>query len=331
MGLFFLFTRSAILASQAYMNFMNPRPFQTVFEELQEFLKTAEKPLIVIAGPTASGKTKLAVKIAHAVGGEVINADSRQVYMEMIIGNELTKPEEMEGIPHHLLSFVPLERNYTVADFKRDAEDQIDEIRGRGSVPIICGGTMLWTDAVVDNFSLPEGEPDWEFRDQLLKLSAEELLEKLEAVDPESAEQLKSDMNPRYLTRALEIFEMTGKKKSEISEKGERQYEVFKMAPYWDREVLYERINARTQVQFENGMVEEQDLVDKYAEGTPEKLLELRWPGLTSIGCKEVIPFLKGDATAEETVELLRRNNRRYAKRQISWLKKDEEIRWISE
>ncbi len=311
---------------------MNTQPFQSVFSDLQEFLKVASKPLIVVNGPTASGKTRMAVKIAHEVDGEVINADSRQVYQEMVIGNELTKPEEMEGIPHHLLSFVPLERAYTVADFKKDCEEQIADIQSRGKVPIICGGSMLWIDAVVDNFTLPEGEPDWDFRKDLEQFSTQELLEKLQKVDPEAAEQLKVDMNPRYLSRALEIYEMTGKTKTELSGKADRQYDVFKLAPYWEREVLYERINSRTQYQFDHGMLEEvQMLVDKYVNGKPENLLELNWPSLTSIGCKEVIPYLKGHATAEETVDLLRRNNRRYAKRQMSWLKKDDEIRWVAE
>jgi tRNA dimethylallyltransferase len=300
--------------------------------DIADFLKSPTKPLITVMGPTASGKSKLAVKLAKEFDGEVINADSRQVYQEMEIGNELTKPEEMEGIPHHLLGYVPLNRTLSVADYKADAEKIIEDIQSRGKTPILCGGSVLWIDAVVDNFQIPAGEPDIVFRSKLEEQSAEDLLKQLETVDPESAEQFRETKNKRYIIRALEVFQMTGKKKSELASKGERKYQVFKVAPHWDRDLIYERINARTRVQVDSGMIPEvQSLVDKYADGEPSKLLELGWPSLTSIGCKEVIPFLAGEIDKEALIERLQQNNRNYAKRQLTWLRKDEEIRWISE
>lgn len=304
--------------------------YSEVSEQIEHFLQEHQQPLLVVMGPTASGKTKLAVQLAQQFDGEVINADSRQVYQEMEIGNELTKPEEMQGIPHHLLSFVPLDQAYSVADFKRDAEAKIEDIQARGKTPILCGGSVLWIDAVVDNFLIPTGEPDWEFRKALESREAEDLLQELNTVDPDSAEQFQETRNKRYIVRALEIYHMTGKKKSELAQKGERKYEVFKVAPYWDREVIYERINTRTVHQVDNGMIEEvQGLVDKYADGNPEQLLQLGWPSLTSIGCKEVIPFLLGEISKEQMIAQLQQNNRNYAKRQLTWLKKDEEIHWI--
>ncbi len=281
-------------------------------------------------GPTASGKSSLAVKLAKQLDGEVINADSRQVYEEMEIGNELTKPEEMDGIPHHLFSYVPLEKTLSVADYKADAEQTIEEIQRRGKLPILCGGSVLWIDAVVDNFQIPAGEPDMKYRAELEERSVEDLLNELKSVDPDSSEQFQETKNKRYIMRALEVFRMTGKKKSELAQKGERKYQIFKVAPYWDREVIYERINARTRVQVDGGMIPEvQSLVDKYADGEPEKLIELGWPSITSIGCKEVIPFLAGEIKKEDLIAQLQQNNRNYAKRQLTWLRKDKEIHWI--
>lgn len=304
--------------------------YSKIIPNISQFLKESHNPLIVVMGPTASGKSSLAVRLAKEFDGEVINADSRQVYQEMEIGNELTKPEEMEGIPHHLFSYVPLSRTLSVADFKADADEKIEEIQSRGKTPILCGGSVLWIDAVVDNFSIPAGEPNMEYRNRLEEQSADDLLQQLEVVDPESAEQFRETKNKRYIVRALEVFRMTGKKKSELAQKGERKYEVFKVAPHWERDVIYDRINERTKIQVDSGMIPEvQSLVDKYADGEPSKLLELGWPSLTSIGCKEVVPFLAGDIEKEELVARLQQNNRNYAKRQLTWLRKDGEIEWV--
>ena len=189
---------------------------------------------------------------------------------------------------------------------------------------------MLWIDAVVDNFTLETGEPDWDLRNHLESLETQDLFEQLQAVDKKAADELKETMNKRYIIRALEIHHTTGEKKSTTSGKNPRKYDVFKVAIDWERDVLYERINKRTAHQFNNGMVEEvQNLMNTYANGNPSELAKVNWPSITSIGCKEVIPYLQGIQNDEETIELLRRNNRRYSKRQMTWLKRDEEIHWI--
>jgi len=298
---------------------------------LATFLDGSTKPFVAVMGATASGKTSLAVELALQFDGEVINADSRQIYQEMEIGNELTKPEEMQGVPHHLFGCIPLSEPMSVAQYQQEAFRLIEDIRSRGKLPIICGGTSLWIDAVVDNFQIPEGEPDMAYRKQLEEQSVEELLDQLKEVDPASHDQLKEQGNKRYIIRALEIYELTGKRKSEQAGKGPRLYDAYKVAPDRPREEIYNRINARTIVQVNGGMIPEvQALVDKYAEGRPQALLDLGWPGISSIGCKEVVPYLTGDIDKEELISTLQQHNRQYAKRQLSWLRKDPEIHWIS-
>lgn len=299
-------------------------------EKLTEWLEKTQKALLVVVGPTASGKTKLAVELAKQFDGEVINADSRQIYQGIEIGNALTKPEEMEGIPHHLFSVFPLDRHFSVAEYKKLAEQIIEDIQSRGKLPILCGGTLMWVDSVVDNYVIPETQPNHKLRAELDLLSADELLSRLNEVDPDSAEQLSKERNKRYIIRALEIFEQTGKTKSALAKKGKRKYEVFKVAPQWDREKLYERINERTEEQLRDGMIEEvQALVDQFASGNIEQFEKLSWPGLTSIGCKEVIPFLKGGISQGQLLNQLQQNNRNYAKRQLTWLRKDKKVNWI--
>jgi|CXWL01.1.fsa_nt_gi tRNA dimethylallyltransferase len=298
--------------------------------ELTTFLSSSKKPLLVIMGATASGKTKLAVELASRFNGEVINADSRQIYQEIEVGNALTKPEEMQGIPHHLFSTIPLSEPISVAEYKDMAEEAIADIQRRGKLPILCGGTMMWIDAVVENFTIPPTKANVEFRKMMENESIDELLSRLNLVDPESAEKLMNERNKRYIIRALEIFEQTGSPKSKISGKGKRLFQVFKIAPEVPREELYRRINERTKHQLEHGMLEEvQKLVDRYGNGVPQSLADLNWPGLSSIGCKEVIPYLKGEITQEQLLMKLQQNNRNYAKRQLTWLRKDREVNWI--
>ncbi|MGE3278311.1 MAG: tRNA (adenosine(37)-N6)-dimethylallyltransferase MiaA [Candidatus Altimarinota bacterium] len=299
-------------------------------DQIASWQASSQKPLLVVVGPTASGKTKLAVELAKEFDGEVINADSRQIYQGIEIGNALTKPEEMQGIPHHLFSSFPLDRHFSVAEYKRLAEQKIEDIQRRGKLPILCGGTLMWVDSVVDNYVIPETQANHTLRAELDLLSADELLSQLNEVDPESAEQLSKERNKRYIIRALEIFHQTGKIKSALAKKGKRKYDVFKVAPRWDREKLYERINERTREQLEQGMIEEvQALVDQFAGGSIEAFKKHPWPGLTSIGCKEVIPYLKGDLSKDQLLSQLQQNNRNYAKRQLTWLRKDKEVNWI--
>lgn len=284
----------------------------------------------MIVGPTASGKTKLAVELAKQFNGEVINADSRQIYEGIKIGNALTTPEEMQGIRHHLFGVYPLSEHFSVAEYKQEAEQLIKHVQKFEKLPILCGGTTMWIDSVVDNYIIPETKPNFALRAELELLTPDELLSRLNLVDPDSAEQLMRQRNKRYIIRALEIFHQTGKTKSSLAKKGVRKFDVFKVSPQWEREELYDRINRRTAQQLEQGMVEEvKALVEEFAGGDLEKFSKLNWPGLTSIGCKEVIPFLKGDMTREELLTSLQQANRNYAKRQMTWLRKDKEVNWI--
>jgi len=302
----------------------------TLYEEITTWLQNTQHPLLVVVGPTASGKTKLAVELAEKFNGEVINADSRQIYQGIEVGNALTKPEEMKGIRHHLFGSYPLDHHFSVAEYKQVAEEWIKRVQKFGKLPILCGGTTMWIDSVVDNYIIPETKPNHELRADLELLSTDELLSRLNEVDPESAEQLIKERNKRYIIRALEIFHETGKTKSALAKKGKRKFEVFKVAPHWQREKLYKRINQRTKEQLEKGMIEEvQSLVDQFGKGDLEKFSKLPWPGLSSIGCKEVIPFLRGEITTEQLLENIQQVNRNYAKRQLTWLRKDKEVNWI--
>lgn len=301
-----------------------------IHQLIKEWLKSVNKPLLVVEGPTASGKTKLAVDLAKAFDGEVINADSRQIYQDIRIGNALTSSEDMQGIPHHLFSFFPLSDSVTVVDYKKLCKKTIEEVHSRGKLPVLCGGTTMWIDAVVDNYVVPLAKANPELREELEKLSIDELLSRLNVVDPDSAERLVKERNKRYIIRALEVYELTGKTKTATAKKGKRQYDVFKVAPHWEREELYRRIDQRTQEQFDAGLVGEvQDLVEKYAGGDLERFVSLNWPGLTSIGCKEVLPYLQGQVDLNGLISRVQQANRNYAKRQLTWLRKDKEVNWI--
>jgi tRNA dimethylallyltransferase len=290
-------------------------------KEIRSFIGKAKRPLVVIAGPTASGKTKLAVKLCKEFDGEVVSADSRQIYDEMEIGNERTKPEEMEGIPHHLLAIVKPDEIVTVADFKNIAEEKIDDILKRNKIPFLVGGTGLYIEAITKNFDIPKGDPDFNLRKRLESKNIEELLKELEKIDPDEYEKQKVQKNKRYIIRAIEIFHLTGKPKSEVAKKSKPKYDVYKIGIEWPREILYERINERTVYQVEHGMTEEvKHLIEKY---------DPNLPAMTSIGCKEVIPYLENKITKQEMIETLQQHNRNYAKRQITWLKRDPDIYWV--
>lgn len=292
-----------------------------ITSQIKSFLEVSKHPLIVIGGPTASGKTKLAVKLCKKFDGEVINADSRQIYDEMEIGNERTKPEEMEGVPHHLLATAKPDEVITIAHYKLLAEKVIDDILTRNKIPFLVGGTGLYLDVITKNFQIPAGNPDQELRKKLEQKSIEELLKDLQKIDQEEYEKQKVQKNKRYIIRALEIFQLTGQPKSITASQANPKYDSFKIAIEWPRKVLYDRINKRTAYQVDHGMIEEvQTLIKKY-----DPLL----PAMTSIGCKEVVPYLQNEITKEELIETLRQNNRNYAKRQLTWLKKNPDYHWI--
>jgi len=281
--------------------------------------------VIVIAGPTASGKTSLSIELAKKINGEVISSDSMQIYKDMTIGTAKPTLEEMDGISHHLIDFVSPDSRYSVADFKKDAEKAIDDIVSRGKVPIVVGGTGLYIDTLIYGIEYPELDLDEEYRKELMqKAESEEglaeLYEQAKKIDPQAIEKISSSDKKR-ITRILEVYKATGKTKTEL-EKISRingvkyDYRVFAIG--MDREKLYERINLRVDIMMKQGLVDEvKELVKKYS----------KFPtAMQGLGYKEVVEFLNGDITEQEMIDKIKQESRRYAKRQLTWFRKNKEI-----
>lgn len=280
--------------------------------------KTNKKKVIAIAGPTASGKTKLAIETAHKVGGEIISADSRLVYKGFNITAAKPTMEEREGIPHFLIDVVEPEVNYTVADFKDEAERRIEEITERGHIPIVAGGTGLYFRILLENYALPKIECKPELRAELEKESNEDLYKELCEKDPVYAEKVHINNRVR-LIRVLEVIRSLNKPFSEACGLKEPEYDVEWIFPKIEsREVLYDRINKRVDKMLEMGMLEEtKQLLVKH--GRIKNITE-------TIGYKEMISYLDGKCSLEEAVETLKRNTRRYAKRQLTWFRRTPEL-----
>ena len=274
--------------------------------------------VIAIAGPTASGKTKLAIDIAKKVGGEVISADSRLVYKGFDIATAKPTIEEMDGIPHHMIDIVDPEYDFSVAEFKDRAKILIDEISARGNVPIVTGGTGLYFRILLENFALPKIECNPKLRSELEKISNEELYEELKLKDPVYAEKVHPNNKVR-LVRVLEVIRTLNKPFSEAVGLKEPEYDVEWMFPQIEsREVLYDRINRRVDMMLESGMLDEtKRLLEKH--GRIKNLV-------CTIGYQEMISYLDGECSLEEALETLKMNTRRYAKRQLTWFRRTPEL-----
>lgn len=277
--------------------------------------------IICVVGATASGKTDLAVKLAKAVDGEIISADSMQVYKNMPIATAVATKEEQDGVPHHLVEFLDTDQTFSVADFVERAKVLIDEITARGRVPIVAGGTGLFVDSLVKNISFSEVGSNAEIRNELAEKSNEELFEKLVELDPKSAEDIHPN-NRKRVIRALELC-MSGTSKTEQNENSmliDSPYDALYIGiGYRDRQKLYDRINKRVDLMLEAGLENEaRQMLDKQ--------------GLTArqaIGHKELQPYIDGNITLDEAVEGLKRETRRYAKRQLTWFRRNENINWL--
>lgn len=288
-----------------------------------------EKPkVIVIGGPTASGKTGLGVQLAKRINGEIVSADSMQIYKDMDIGTAKATVEEMDGVKHYLLDFVSPDERYSVAEFKKDAEEKIEEILDKGKVPIVVGGTGLYIDTLVYGIEYPEIEFDEEYRNELMeKVETEEgvaaLYEEARKIDPEAIQKI-STSDKKRITRILEIYKATGKNKTEmerISRLNGPKYDYKVFAIDMDREKLYERINLRVDLMIEAGLVDEvKRIVAKYD----------RFPtAMQGLGYKEVVEYLNNEVTYEEMIEKIKQETRRYAKRQLTWFRKNKNIVWL--
>lgn len=284
--------------------------------------------LIVVVGPTASGKTALAINLAKAVNGEIVSADSMQIYEGMDIATAKPLPEELAAVPHHLIGFVPVETSFSVADYAVLARATINEIMNRGKTPILCGGTGLYVKAIIDNVQYSETIPSDELLRERLRLFAEQkgndaLWKRLEMIDPETARRIHPN-NVGRVIRAIEVMEVSRRSIREHEADSQREpcpYHVIEFGlRYQDREKLYQRINQR---------------VDKMVEmGLPEEVKTAREKGLTAtaaqaIGCKELYGWLDGDETLAEALERLKQSTRRYAKRQLTWFGADKRVHWI--
>ena len=288
-------------------------------------------PYPIIAGPTASGKTALAVQLAAALGGEVVSADSMQIYDGVSIGTARPDVEEMQGVPHHLLGFLSLQAKYSVAQYLEDANRVFADVYHRGSVPVMCGGTGLYIQSFMENRQLFEEEPDPELRRRYLMLAEEQgtevLLAKLREVDPTTAARLHAN-NLHRIIRALEVYETTGRT---ITEQTALSLSV--PSPYTpclfvldfhDRQKLYDRINRRVDVMLESGLLEE---AQRILRTDPDATVT------QAIGYKEFAAYFEGNTSLEEAADKLRQQTRRYAKRQLSWFRRMPQAHtlWVDE
>lgn len=284
-------------------------------------------PLICVVGPTASGKTSLGIELAKAFNGEIVSADSMQIYKGIPIASAVATNDEMQGIPHHLLEFLKLEQSFSVADYVNLAKNKIIDIYSRGKQPILVGGTGLYVNSLVDGITFLEEKSDEEVLEGLKKelkdKGAEYMLQKLAEIDPENAAKLHPN-NTRRILRSLEIFFTTGKTKTEQDKCSKENGTIFDTVmigiTYENREKLYERINRRVDIMLRNGLLEEAKSTLKLTKGVG---------AAQAIGHKELHKFLLGEATLDEAVENLKRETRRYAKRQLTWFRRREDINWV--
>lgn len=284
--------------------------------------------IIVIVGPTAVGKTYVSIELAKKLGTEIISADSMQIYKGMDVGTAKIKTEEMQGIKHHMIDLVYPDENYSVSDFKREAEKNIDEIISRGKVPVIVGGSGLYVNSLIYDLDFSNAKSNEKLRDYYTYYHKEHgedaLYEKLKKIDPESAEKIHKN-NVKRVIRALEVYDLTGRKFSETNtdiRKKSSKYDFILIGLSMDRKILYERINERVDKMINEGLVEEvKSLLDK---GFEKNLISMQ-----AIGYKEIIEFLEGNITFEEAVNILKQNTRHFAKRQFTWFLKDENVKWF--
>ena len=283
--------------------------------------------VIVICGPTASGKTALSIALAKKINGEIVSCDSMQIYEDMNIGTAKPTIEEMQGIKHYLIGYVSPEQRYRVAEYKKDAKKAIKEILEKGKVPIVVGGTGLYIDSLIYEIEYQDIKLDEQYRKQL-EIEVEEkgletLYKKANIID-EPAMQKISPTDKKRILRVLEIYHATGKTKTEQeieSRKKEVEYDYKVYALNWERQKLYERINKRVDMMIEQGLIEEvQAILQKYHEFPT---------AMQGLGYKEVVEYLKGMLTKEEMIDKIKMETRRYAKRQLTWFRKNKQTIWL--
>ena len=285
-------------------------------------------PLIILTGPTAVGKTALSIRLAKALGGEIISADSMQVYRHMDIGSAKVTAEEMAGVPHHLIDVLEPTEDLNVVIFQQLAKKALKEIRSRGHIPIVVGGTGFYIQALLYDIDFKENPEGDKIRQELEALAREKgagyLHQLLEQVDPESAKAIHAN-NVKRVTRALEYFRQTGEKISVHNETERRKPSPYAFLYYvvdMERSRLYERIDRRVDQMLEQGLVEEVRRLK--AMGCHRGMVSMQ-----GLGYKEILAYLEGEASLEEAVETIKRDTRHFAKRQLTWFRREREVCWL--
>lgn len=286
-------------------------------------------PMICIVGPTASGKTALSIELAKLFNGEIVSADSMQIYKGMDIATAKPTVDEMDGVVHHLIDFLEVDQSFSVAQYCELAKATILDIYNRGKFPVLAGGTGLYVDSLIDNITFVDSDSDEDLRSELQKeyefYGVEYLLNQLREIDPDSAQKLEETRNPKRIIRAIEVYKTTGITMSEHnanSRLNDSPYNVVKIGlTATDRQFLYDRINKRVDIMVENGLVEEaREFIDVKHSST----------SAMAIGHKELVPYFNGDADLESCLENLKMQTRRYAKRQLTWFRRDEKTNWFN-
>lgn len=290
-------------------------------------MRILKPKVIVIVGPTASGKTSTSIKLAKELNGEIISADSMQIYKEMNIGTAKPSLEERDGIKHYLMDIVSPEETFNVTMYKKMAEEAIEEILSHGKLPIIVGGTGLYVSTLINGIEFSEVKEDVDYRKEMQALAESKgpnyLHDMLKEIDPIAAENIDMN-NVRRVIRALEIYKVTGKTKTQLDKESikETKYDYLVYGIETPREKLYDRINLRVDKMLEEGLIEEvKTLLEKY------KISKTAFQGL---GYKEVKEYLDGQVSYEDMIEKLKMETRRYAKRQLTWFRREKKIKWLS-
>ena len=291
-------------------------------------IDTEKKPLIILTGPTAVGKTKASIGLAKAIGGEIISADSMQVYRHMDIGSAKITKEEMADVPHYLIDVLEPAEEFHVVRFQQMAKAAMTDIYSRGKIPIIVGGTGFYIQALLYDIDFTENEGDSVYREKLEALAKEKgaayLHGQLAMVDPKAAEEIHAN-NIKRVIRALEFYHQTGQKISEHNER-ERQKESPYQFCYFvlndRRECLYERIDQRVDQMIRNGLVQEVQTLKE--RGCTKQMVSMQ-----GLGYKEIFSYLEGDCSLEEAVYIIKRDTRHFAKRQLTWFKRERDVIWV--
>lgn len=287
-----------------------------------------KKPLVILTGPTAVGKTKASIGLAKAIGGEIISADSMQVYKQMDIGSAKIKPSEMEGVPHYLVDILEPDEEFHVVLFQQMAKQAIQKIYEKGKIPILVGGTGFYIQAVLYDIDFSENEKDTSYREELEKLAqtkgAEYLHDLLREVDEKSAQDIHAN-NVKRVIRALEYFHQTGEKISEHNEEQRKKVSPYNFSYFVlndERAHLYERINLRVDQMINEGLVSE-------VQSLKEKGYTRDMVSMQGLGYKEMLDYLDNKCSLKEAVEIIKRDTRHFAKRQITWFKRESDVTWI--